>query len=128
MLWYTEKVAIGLWPRQRVKLVHLLVLHGGTTLESMGKPLLGATKENVSENSKYKQFLRFWVVVRAERICGGSACGDDGKLTTSILPPAGEFTSSVLGSQNTDVPHCHLTVPTSCHWPLREISLPHVVF
>lgn len=55
----------------------------------MGKLLLEATRENVSKNSKYKQFLRFWVVVIAERICGGSACGDDGKLTTSIFATRG---------------------------------------
>lgn len=57
MLWYTKKLTIELWPRQRVKLVHLFVLHGGTTLESMGKLLLEATKENVSRNREYKQFL-----------------------------------------------------------------------
>lgn len=85
----TKKLATELWPRQRVKLVRLFALPSGTTLESMDKLLLEATKANVSKNSKYKQFLRFWVAVIAERICGGSARGDDGKLTTSVSATRG---------------------------------------
>lgn len=61
---------IELWPRQRVTLVCSFVLQGGSTLESMGKLLPEAKKENVTKNNKQKQFLCFGVVDTAEGICG----------------------------------------------------------
>lgn len=54
----------------------------------MGK-LPRSKGKNVSKNSKYEQFLWLWLVVVAARICGGSACGDDGKLTTGIFATRG---------------------------------------
>lgn len=42
-------------------------------------------KNKSSKNSNYEQFLWFRVAVMAERICGGSACGDGGELTTKHL-------------------------------------------
>jgi len=62
-----------------------------------GQTVTWSNEKSVSKNSKYKQFLRFWVVVIAERICGGSGCGDDGKLTTSIFATSGRIHIIRLG-------------------------------
>lgn len=84
-------------------------------------------KKKSSKNSKYEQFLRFWVAVMSERICGGSACGDGGKLTTSIFAPRGWVHIICLGFRKHRCPMLRRTLPAYHHWLCREISLPHVL-